>query len=354
MNGTIEGLKTLELHTGLACGLRCTFCFRRGNVYEPQRGLLSRDRRREVIDEFAAMNGGQLNVSGGLEPFNGSEATCDAITWGRRAGLAVNVYSNAVAPALSRDDVRRTLAARATWVRFSIHAFHERTYRQIARPVDPEATFHRAAENVRSVLASRPREGGASVGVAFLTLPANARELTEAACFWRDIGVDFFDVRCDMAFGGSACRTVEHALDAFRRKERSGALEPMRTHVRDLTRGRLPYAPECRAPGAKLVVDPFGLVWTCCGLAHPGRRPSWSRLGDLRSETLREVVARVHRRLPLPHCKVCTWWEANYNRKAYLSSRASATTGPGGVPRPPDMHTSPCAPGADLSGSPPG
>jgi len=317
MNGTIERLETLELHTGLACDLRCTFCFRRGHVYEPQGGMLSRDRRRDAIDEFAAMDGRKLIVSGGLEPFSCPEATCDTIVRGRRAGLDVNVYSNAVAPALSRDDVRWTVADRATRVRFSIHAMHERTFRQIARPASPGATFQQAAENVRRVLASRPRAGGASVGVAFLVLPANAGELVEAAWFWRDMGVDFFDVRCDMAFGGSVGRTVQDALDAFRRQERSGALGPMRTHVRDLAQTEAPHAPECRAPQAKLVVDPFGLVWTCCRLAHPGLRPSWSRLGNLRTETLREVVARVHRRLPIRHCDACTWWEANYNLKAY-------------------------------------
>jgi hypothetical protein len=306
----------LEVHTGRFCPLRCVFCYRRGATYERSDSPMLDDRLSAVLREFAALGGREVWISGGLEPFSCPETTCRVMVEANRLGLRVRVYSNAVVPSLSSALVRTTVATYAHQVRWSIHSITEKTFRAIERPSDPHMTLRRAIRNVEEIASVQPLPEVPRTGIGFLALPGNVSELVLAAEFWRD-RVDFFDVRADVLVDHSDHEAVRSAVALLRQAQQAGRLGSLEISVGEFLAGPPRFAPVCYAARKKVVVDPFGLVWVCCSLAHPGLRPPWARAGNLAEETLCTIIERIEARLPLPHCRKCCAGEAAMNLRIH-------------------------------------
>jgi len=310
-----RGPAILEMHPGTSCPLDCTFCFRQGKGYGAARPPLDTGNVDDLLNEFLALGGRTLNISGGLEPLNRPAVVCQALMTASRLGLNSKVYTNGVAPALSRPRVREVLACYANELRFSIHGITEATFWAVERPASRHTTLKTAIDNVLAVARVRPLGRGARIGVGFVVGPLNVAELMPAAEFWRDKHIDFLDIRADINAAGTLPTSVKRALDLFCRQVEASCFAPLKVHIGDRIHGEPSFPAYCYAPYEKLVVDPFGIVWTCCRLAHPGLRPSWARMGDLSVESLATVTERVWNCLPLPHCSVCTPWESDFNTR---------------------------------------
>jgi MoaA/NifB/PqqE/SkfB family radical SAM enzyme len=319
---TDGGPPILEFHPGIGCALNCVFCYRTGNVYERGRTPITAVRVAEVVTEFSAMGGRQLNLSGGLEPFSRPDAACGAVECGYKVGLRVWVYTNGQPAVLKDPSVRDTLLAKAARIRFSVHALSETTFQAVQRPADHATTLQRVNGTVRAFIERRRQPKGTRVGVGFLVVQQNAGELSDAANFWRDAGADFFDVRSDVNGDLSASREVDRAIRRLNGQIRLGRLAPMDVDVSDQgLAGPQFFARYCHTPLQKLAIDPFGGVWFCCLQANPGLRPDWARVGDVTNESLASVVERVKERVPLRHCETCTPWEACYNLRLAATAR---------------------------------
>lgn len=123
----------LEIHPGTSCSLNCSFCYNKRKCYGTQRPLITENCLARLIDEFAALGGQELYISGGFEPFSQARLASLAILCGHKADLRVRVYTNGFAQALAELSIRKLLASKTEQVRFSIHAIRLETYRQITR-----------------------------------------------------------------------------------------------------------------------------------------------------------------------------------------------------------------------------
>jgi hypothetical protein len=264
-----------------------------------------------LIAEFAELGGRELYISGGMEPFSQPIIACSAITRGHQAGLCVRVYTNGIAPDLQDESTRNLLALRTQQVRFSIHSIYPGTYRRITRPVDKNASFLQTFSNLVGVMDARPPMAGTKVGVGLIVLKENTAELTKAGEFWRDFGVDFLDIRCDVTAGIDS--KIQEGIKSFQSQSDSGYFDPLRVSISTYAYGKPRFASRCHAPFKKLIVDPFGLVWCCCLQSQPGHRPPWAKVGDLEYQSLSQIVAHLEERFPREHCQCCTPWEVKHN-----------------------------------------
>lgn len=303
----------LELHLGTSCNLNCSFCYRKGRGYGIRLSLASEDCLAKLIADFAAQGGHTLYISGGYEPFSEPEKVCFAIRQARKYGLRIWIYTNGNAPALAQSSVQEFLAISTHRVRFSVHAIKPHTYHIITHNNTKSASLYDVFRNIKGLMDARPKVGGTEVGIGFLALSRNIRELINAAEFWRDMGADFFELRFDYAKELSAGREILQEIKHFRFLTDSGHFIPMRVDIGTYAYGIPCFASRCYAPFHKLVVDPFGLVWCCCLQAQPGYRPAWAKLGDLKFTSLSDIIECVEDKFPRSHCKKCTPYEAKFN-----------------------------------------
>lgn len=325
-----QPLKILEVHPGPGCQLDCAFCYRRGKTYRYGGSLLSIRRLRTLIEEFAAQGGRQLNVSGGLEPFTRLQAVTAAVQSAHAQSLRTWVYTNGTCAALDNAETLTILVRNTDRIRFSIHAMSERIYRLVVRPQGPSITLARVREVVRHVLQAKSASSP-EVGIDFVVTPDNAPELVDAAIQWRSMGADFLDVRFDVTDAQEPGRPITWAVEQLRQLMNANRLKPLRVDIGTYAQ-RKRFAPRCWAPGQKLVVDPFGLAWPCCMLAHPGIRPRAACLGDVRTSPLGDIVQAVQKRYPRPHCPTCTPGEATYNLRQEAHAAREARVCPKTAP----------------------
>jgi len=302
----------LELHPGISCRLNCSFCYRNEKTYNSSYELISNDCLKKLIYEFAALDGQELYISGGLEPFSVYETVCHALLLAHNAGLKTRVYTNGTEPALQKGWVQELLVCTTAQIRFSVHARSVNTYSEITRINNAKMTFTLVRENILSLLGGKG-EGGPLIGIGFVINEDNLTELIDAAEFWHDMGVDFFDLRFDATGKLSGKPEILKEIRNFQNLVYSGYFCPMSINVGSYAYKKPHFASRCFAPFEKIIVDPFGMVWCCCLQAQPGYRPSWAKLGDLKSQPLSEIVSGIKSRFPCQHCRYCTPWEAEYN-----------------------------------------
>lgn len=307
-----KGPKILEVHLGNGCKLNCPFCYnRRKKFYNSDNELITDDCLKTLINDFAALGGEELYVSGGLEPFSAHMTVCHALLLAHRACLKARVYTNGTEPALQTSLVQEVLHCTAAQIRISVHALSLETYSKITGIGNAKATFELVKKTILSLLGKG--EGGPKVGIGFLVITENVHELIEAAEYWRDLRIDFFDVRFDCANEMSAFRKISKEVLHFQKLADKGHFAPMKVNIGHYAYGKFHFASQCYAPFQKLVVDPFGNVWSCCLQAQPNYRPDWAKLGDLNTDTLTDIIRRTGERLPRPHCEQCTPYEAKCN-----------------------------------------
>jgi len=315
MPGRQVGPRILEIWTGVACPLNCRFCYRHGKDFERAGDLLEPSGLTDLLREFASGGGEEVYLSGGLEPLTRPHAAARVVGEAKRVGLRVQVYTNGVPPALAAGYLPGVLAREADQVRVSLPAATELTYREVTRPVAATATFARACGTVDRLLKlSKDSGNGARVGVSFLVVERNARELDAAARLWRDRGAAFLNVRVDAEGVLSCGAEVRDAIASLRHEANAGRYRPL--EIDFFSGGVLSHAERCIAFHNKVTVDPFGLVFVCCRQAQPGARPDWAQVGDLRVERFGQVIQRLQTVPPLRHCARCTPYESWFNRQA--------------------------------------
>lgn len=305
--------KILEIHPGTFCNLNCVFCFRQRANYERDSIFISKDYFKILIDDFAQMGGKEIIISGGLDPFSNPHLVYLLISCAFKASLKVKVYTNGVSKSLTEPQLKNILAFRTEQVRFSIHAINSRTYHQITRTNPSSVAFYDVFRNVEALMKARPKVDGTKVGICFLALPENINELVEAAELWLNTGVDFFDLRFDSATNLSVDREIAQEISHFRCLTDLGHFRPMKVTIGDYAYGKPCFASQCYAPFQKIIVDPFGIVWSCCLHAQPGYRPTRAKLGSLKADCLANIMRRIKEKFPRSHCNQCTPWEAQCN-----------------------------------------
>jgi MoaA/NifB/PqqE/SkfB family radical SAM enzyme len=303
----------LEIHPGIHCCLNCDFCFRDGSCYLLDREPIDGNILKRLIFDFARLGGKELLISGGLEPFSQDVTVCHALLLADRAGLKSRIYTNGTEASMHLRRSQELLLFKTEQIRFSFHAISERIFSKITGISDAKSIMAQIQGTISSLLENRignsPR-----IGIGYLVTQANVSDVCKAASFWKRFGVDFMNIRFDVLAMNGRSVSFNKQLQAFLDRVESDAFSPLQIEVGDFVQGQPSLPESCFSPFHKIVVDPFGFVWSCCLQAQPGRRPSWARLGDLTVQTYQEIVEAICKKFPRRHCKVCTPYELRYNK----------------------------------------
>jgi MoaA/NifB/PqqE/SkfB family radical SAM enzyme len=332
----------IELHTGPTCPCACIFCYSKGETtlesecsgYCPASGIkpLTSDQILSVVEVLVDKGCGSIYFSGGLEPF--STRTTVEVLRGLPKGPKVRIYTNGVSDILC-DEVLELAMARASQIRFSIHAATPKTYAVVQMPHrrDGEEIFHEVTRRVKQALHIQRRlldsgKPAAQIGVTFLVVPANNAEIEQAVSMWAEVGLNFFDIGNDALTEDPRTAIIDpqqksrldEGLKRLKEFSESGGLGKMRVRPSREGAQKLlkPDAGTCYAPLFKAVIDPYGTRWACCMRAHPALQHGKFRIGQpltcgadfVRFVEQQSVAPQNLRDIPLPwHCRECTEFE---------------------------------------------
>ncbi len=336
--------KSLELHLGPVCPCACTFCYSKGETcmssgfsgYRsyPDSQLLTSENVISIINKLVGEGCASIYFSGGLEPFT-NKVTLKVI---RHLPTEPDVYIfTSGVPDVLNDEALELLVQRATWIRFSVHAASPTVYNMVQMPhrQDGEAIFRKVVQRVRQAVEIRNRLRAltchaSGIGVTFLTVPSNYKELLDAARMWAQVGIDRLDVGNDVLKDNSRTEHLDdlqldeigHIVEEIKSLADQGELNEMKVRLsRESIPYYLPHAQKCYSPLEKAVVDLYGNVWTCCMRAHPTLQNERFHLGMVRNgEDFQRLMQHrfsqpvSDRDIPLRfHCKECTEYEYTAN-----------------------------------------
>jgi TDP-4-amino-4,6-dideoxy-D-glucose deaminase len=191
--GMIRGEKplspeTLELFISQSCNAKCKFCYRNGHLYDQEKNVLSTQEYICMINQFAYMNGQNLDVSGGLEPLL-SPSLLVILKTGVKRKLKVNLYTNGIA--LDDTNVLRQLV-KIHKVRVSLNAVDRKGYSEIMG-VDE---FEHVTENLKKLVETKRRtKSNVKVGAGFVVFQQNYKSIPEALTLAKELKLDFLDLR---------------------------------------------------------------------------------------------------------------------------------------------------------------
>lgn len=180
----------LEIEIGLsgACNHRCIFCAVDYLGYQPNflDGSLAEKNLRDLAEHGLK----SVIYSGEGEPLLHPRAP-EIFLATKRLGIDAALATNGV---LLTEEVSEACLSAFTWIRFSIAAATEQTYRKIQRGKDGD--FSRVLENLQAaVKTKRDQHLATTLGAQLLLLPDNAGDAMPLARILREIGMDYLTVK---------------------------------------------------------------------------------------------------------------------------------------------------------------
>jgi len=329
----------LELHLGQSCQCACVFCWR-WNHKKRINGELGLYRNKEkysplnlhdietLIAEFKNHGGKVLYLSGGLEFFTSNHAA-DVIRIASKNGLSIRAYTNGVSNFFQNTENQDLLLHNLEYIRFSLHASTHETYQKVLMPYrngsGTQRVFNQVRKNIKDLISRRKNlglENKCEIYIAFLATGLNYFELIDSLDYWKDKGIDSFDIRTDMTgkeswFTKSQNKDFVELMDQIKEKSDNNHYEPMKiTGERLSKKDETQFAQKCYIPFKKPAIDPWGFVYPCCYTAHPSIQKQNQVLGKFPENTLYDILYNSHEQqvLPLTHCDQCTDWEMTYNQ----------------------------------------
>jgi len=194
------------------------------------------------------------------------------------------------------------------WIRFSVDAITAETHAKVHRV--PESVFNVVQKNIGQ-LVSREIED-CKVGISFVITQHNYHEIEEAASFYKDIGVDSirytftYDPEGEGAMSLDETRKSERAMNNARKLQDEnfkvfGTMRRLELYSQPNTDFHF-----CGYQFFTWAIGYDGLVYPCCIMKyHKG-----SEMGDLRKESLSDLVQSNHRKkyvdsFDVKKCKAC-------------------------------------------------
>ena len=109
----------------------------------------------------------------------------------RKLGIEIGLFTNG---ALLNETRRKFIAEYATWIRFSINGSNVEEHNMVHQC---NGDFPKIVENIRALLELRKsmRKTLPTVGTQMVIYEENYKSIYEATKLWRDIGVDYFEIK---------------------------------------------------------------------------------------------------------------------------------------------------------------
>ncbi|MDP2927997.1 MAG: radical SAM protein, partial [Candidatus Omnitrophota bacterium] len=185
-----ETIYPIYIEIGLygGCNHRCIFCAFDFLRYKPD--ILDTNCLRKFLLEVSKKGVKSILYSGEGEPLLHNSAI-DIIVFTKKVGIDVALVSNGVL--FDEDKAKRSLEY-LTWVKVSLDAGTEGTYAVVHRTKKED--FRIVLNNLKGAVKTRDKNKYAcAIGVQFLLIPQNYKEVVTLARILSNIGVDYLVIK---------------------------------------------------------------------------------------------------------------------------------------------------------------
>lgn len=178
----------VEIAPSGACNHRCVFCALEYLDYRPN--FLRTDVVLDVLSEMARKGVKSVMYAGEGEPLLHQDIA-KIIRHTADLGIDVSITTNGV---LLDKRMGKEFLDALSWMRISLNAGTSTTYAKVHR--SPAGDFDKVLQNLYNAVAIKRRNHlTCTIGVQFLLLPQNYKEVTILAGKLRDIGVDYLAIK---------------------------------------------------------------------------------------------------------------------------------------------------------------
>lgn len=178
----------IEISPSGACNHRCIFCAVDYLGYTP--AFLDKNIIIKNIEQMHKNGLKSVVCSGEGEPLLNKELPDMAVQM-KRIGVDVAMASNGV---LLEKEISKQCLNAFTWIRFSMAAIHESTYKKIHRGKDGD--LKKALDNIAYAVEWKKKHGlSTTLGVQCLLIQENKNEIIDMAKELKKIGVDYFTIK---------------------------------------------------------------------------------------------------------------------------------------------------------------
>ena len=188
----LEGKDIYPIYVEIAlyggCNHRCIFCALDYLDYKPQ--FIDKDILIDILSEMAQCGVKSVMYAGEGEPLLHKDIT-ELILYTKKIGIDVAATTNGV---FFNDEIAKKTLSVLTWLRISLDAGTAVTYSKIhcCHPDD----FQRVFDNIScAVKLKRQNNYACTIGVQFILLPDNYKEVSVLAKQLRDCGVDYLIIK---------------------------------------------------------------------------------------------------------------------------------------------------------------
>jgi TDP-4-amino-4,6-dideoxy-D-glucose deaminase len=290
--------ESLELFISESCNARCKFCYRNGNSYHHRAKVLSTAQYAELINEFADLNGQNIDVTGGLEPLL-SHSLLGILKTGIERKLNVRLYTNGIALGDNHDITEQILKIQR--VRVSLNACSSKSYKEIMG-VDK---FERVIENLRRLVeAKRKSKSNVKVGAGFAIFKQNYTSIPEALELAQKLELDFLDLRAVEVtsverFDQQQRTELKSILTEVKQKKMRNEYGSLSVSVADTFNAVIDPETDCMKYVKKdlvkellhfrVTVTPYGRVYALNLIGQPSREDDRFLLGKIRQNSARAL-----------------------------------------------------------------
>lgn len=258
-----------EIGLAGACNHRCIFCSMDYMGYNPH--VLTKEILHDRLSEMQEKGLKSVLYAGTGEPLLNKNAA-HIMNDTKSMGVDVALSTNGV---LFTEDVAKECMNSISWIRFSVSAGTEETYKRIHRGQDGD--LERVFQNIyHAAQLKRQHDWKTVLGVQIVMIPDNENEILILAKKAKELGADLFSVK---SFGAQLlsdnelkkldrvsyyghCEELERQLNELNDENFSAVFRSNRASKPKI--GRC-YA-ECYAMPFHLNIDASGDVWPCCSL----------------------------------------------------------------------------------------
>lgn len=277
-----------EIGLAGACNHRCVFCAADYMGYNPQ--VLSREIAHDRLKEMQEKGLKSVLFAGTGEPLLNKNAA-HIINDTKSIGVDVALSTNGV---LFTEDIARECMGSISWIRFSVSAGTEETYKKIHRGQDGD--LERVFNNIYNAAQLKRQYGWKTVlGVQIVMIPDNEDEILVLAKKVKELGADQFSVK---SFGAQPLSSNElKKLNRISYYGHPEALEQQLSQLSDenfraIFRSNRANKPkigkcytECYAMPFHVNIDASGDVWPCCTLIGM----DGMKFGNINENTFEEI-----------------------------------------------------------------
>ena len=282
---------SLELFISEYCNAKCKFCYRNDNLYHHKDKTLTNSEYAQLINNFADLNGQNLDVTGGLEPLL-SPSLLGILKIGVERKLNVHLYTNGIALGNDRKITEQIMKIKR--VRISLNSTNSKNYKEVMG-VDK---FEQVVENLRQLVETkRKTKSNVQIGVGFAIFKQNYTCIPEALELAQKLELDFLDLRAvevtNVERLDQQQRTeLQSILNEVRRKKMRNEYGALNVSIADTFNTVINPENDCMKYVKedlvkelwhfRVTVTPYGKVYALNFIGQPSREDDRFLLGQIR------------------------------------------------------------------------